>query len=159
MEHSLGVATVEVGVNGAEAAISTVHMLTDALEDLDDAQHVKAGPKTSEFRVARSATWLAVVSFVLAAVVGVGPIWMGVVPEGSSASLIIGGAIATAGLLLKMLVDLRYIDSRTRVKDAAEQTKRLLLTRDPEILGNTPPQPGAKPQAEGATGLHQCRTS
>lgn len=83
---------------------------------------LKAGTTTTEFLVSKSASRWGIVAMILGVAVTGGSA-VGGVTGGSTSTvgIIVGAIISLAGIVQKMLTDIGYIKSRTKIKDAVER--------------------------------------
>jgi len=78
------------------------------------------GRVTTEYKELQSANRWAVVGYGLAASLGVFQIILSVTGAHSRVGLIVSGVIGVLAVVQKTLIQLKYIESRTRVKEATE---------------------------------------
>lgn len=102
---------------------------------------VKSGAETTEYARTKSASIWGAVGMVIGAIVAFGPQVMeqigGVVGENSQAYLIGGLVLSIASVVYKFGIDAGYIQSRTRVKERAEEVKIAALMKD---VAKAPPE-------------------
>lgn len=102
---------------------------------------VKGGETTTEYARAKSASVWGTVGMILGAIVAFGPQVIaqigGVVGESSQAYLIGGLVLSIASVVYKFGIDAGYIQSRTRVKERAEEVKIAALMKD---VAQVPPE-------------------
>ena len=75
-----------------------------------------SGRDTSEFKVATSAGVWGSIATVLGVIIAVGAQVVEKVGETSIAGIVVGAVVAVAGIVMKTLSSLKYIQSRTEVK-------------------------------------------
>lgn len=117
-----------------------VHVTADtteavkALDAVRSAADVKPGDATTEYKRAKSASVWGTIGMILGAIVAFGPQIMtalgGVVAEDSLPYLIGGLVLSIASVVYKFGIDAGYIQSRTRVKERAEEVRIAALMKD-----------------------------
>lgn len=90
---------------------------------------VKDGETTSEYRMAESASRQGWLGLIVAAVLAVGPAVMGTASEDSVPYLVAAIAVAVATQLQAIVLKGSYVNSRTTVKKAAEETRQAEILR------------------------------
>jgi len=106
---------------------------------------VRPGEETTEYARTKSASVWGIIGMILGAIVAFGPKIMGamggVVAEDSLPYLLGGLVLSLASVFYKFGIDAGYIQSRTRVKERAEETRMAALMRD---MGPAPEDEGVE---------------
>lgn len=82
----------------------------------DKPQPLKEGKDTSEGKIARSTGWVAIVMMVVGAITTYLPSLQERLAEDTQTYVVVGGIIAVAGLVGRVLVTLGYAKARTNLK-------------------------------------------